>query len=145
VVEIKDIILNTVLDNNFDIIELVWSSGMAWWIASLVFSLTITTKLYMAKDSLIEKGLKIPVGVLVSLCMVTMICFGIVVIHDLTIIEASMYDLIILDSGSFNIPNISSIFTMVQKLYVIITSSISVFLVGWLYVWFHKKPFSILQ
>lgn len=144
-VTINDIILSTVLDNSFDIVELAWSSGMAWWMASLLFCATLTSRLYLARDALIEKGLKGPIGVLVSICLMSMICFGVVVIHDLTLIESSMYQLVITEAESFDVPNITAIFVMVRKLYIIITASIIVFLLGWLYVWFYNKPFTLIK
>lgn len=142
-VEIKELILSIILDNNFDVVELAWSSGMYWWMASLLFCATLTSRLYLARDTLIEKGLKTPIGVLVSICFMSMICFGVVVIHDLTLIEASMYELLISEGHTFHIPNLSAIFIMVKKLYTIITATIIVFLLGWLYIWFYNKPFKL--
>jgi hypothetical protein len=143
VVKIKELILSVILDNNFDIVELAWSSGMAWWMASLLFCATLTSRLYLARESLVEKGLKNHVGILVSICFMSMIIFGVVVIHDLTLIEASMYEMLIHNGQIFDVPNLSAIFIMVKKLYTIITATIIVFLLGWLYVWFYNKPFKL--
>jgi len=126
-------------------VELTWSSGMAWWIATLVFCAALTGRLFLSRELLIEKGLKIPIGVLVSICLLSMIIFGLVVIHDLTTIESAMYRMIISDAQVFDVPNMSAIFILVKKLYTIITASIIVFLIGWLYVWFYDKPFTLTK
>ncbi len=139
---IKEILLCT-YQANLDMVELAWSSGMAWWIASLLFCATLTSRLYMARESLIDKGLRYPVGVLVAICFLSMISFGLVVIHDLTIIEATTYQMLIHEGNIFDVPNISAIFIMVRKLYTIITASISIFLIVWLYIWFANKPFTL--
>lgn len=142
---INEIVLQCVLDNSFDLVELAWSSGMAWWMASLIFCATITSRLYFVKQSMIDKGLHTAVGVLVSMCFLAMILFGVVVIRDLGAIESAMHTLIINNLESFTVPNLSSIFTIVQKLYTIITCTILVFLFGWIYVWFYNKPFKLIK
>lgn len=144
-ININDTILEVVLNNSFGIVALTWSSGMAWWMASLVFCATLIGRLYLAKDTLHEKGLKVPIGTLVAVCLASMISFGLVVIHDLTLIESDMYELLINGCTSFEIPNVSSIFTLVRKLYIIITATIIIFFLGWLYVWFYNKPFSLIK
>lgn len=95
----------------------------------------------MNKQTLFDRGFKYPIGIFVSIVMLSMIIFGIIVVHDLGVIEASLYKIFVTSCENFNIPNISAIFSLVRKLYVIITSTILVFLVVWLYIWFNDKPF----
>ena len=139
-------VAKVVINNSFSMVTLAWSSGLAWWLSSSVFLLTLLGKLYPSKNSFIENGLFVPVGVFVSFILVSLITFGLVVIHDLSIVETAIYEIFIDICSDFNSPNASHIFSLVRKLYVIVTSSLVVFLIAWLYLWFYgNKPSSIIN
>jgi hypothetical protein len=138
-------VIKIIISNNFSMINLTWSSGLAWWLSSFVFALTLFGKLYPSKKVFIDNGLFVPVGMLVSFILVSLITFGIVVIHDLSIVEVATYKLFINICSNFNAPNSGYIFDLVRKLYVIVTSSLIVFLIAWLYLWFFEsKPSSFI-
>ena len=134
-IEVTKIVIN----NSFSMITLAWSSGLAWWLSSSVFLLTLLGKVYPAKKEFISNNLHLPVGVFVSFIFLSLITFGVVVIHDLTVVETTIYDLFINISSEFNAPIASHVFNLVRKLYVIVTSSLVVFLIAWLYLWFYEN------
>lgn len=134
-IEVAKIVIN----NSFSMITLAWSSGLAWWLSSCIFLLTLMGKIYPAKEDFIKRNLYTPVGVLVSFIFLSLIMFGIVVIHDLSVVETAIYELSIDICSDFNSPSASHIFDLVRKLYVIVTSSLLVFLIAWLYLWFFES------
>ena len=139
-------VAKVVINNSFSMVTLAWSSGLAWWLSSSVFLLTLLGKLYPSKDSFIENGLFMPVGMFVSFILISLITFGLVVIHDLSVVETAIYELFIDICSDFNAPNAGHIFSLVRKLYVIVTSSLVVFLIAWVYLWFYgSKPISIIN
>ncbi len=138
--EINDIVLKAIIDNNFNIVISAWTSGMAWWATISIFSAALIHRMHETKQTFIDKGLKIPVGIFVAFCFLAMMCFSLVVVHDLSLLETSLYDVFINNCATFDIPNVSYIFSLVMKLYLIITFTMVVFLFVWLYVWFYNKP-----
>ena len=139
-------VVKIVISNSFSMITLAWSSGLAWWLSSSVFLITLIGKLYPNKEEFQKNGLHTPVGMFVSFILLSLITFGLVVIHDLSVVETSLYELFIGVCSDFNTPDIGYIFSLVRKLYVIVTSSLIVFLIAWLYLWFYGvKPSSIIN
>lgn len=131
-IEVSKIVIST----SFSLISLTWSSGLAWWLSSFVFVLTLLGKVYPARGLFQENGMHMPVGIFVCFILMSLIIFGIVVIHDLTIMEQHLYEMFIKVTSDFNVPRISYIYNLVRKLYVIVTSSLIVFLIAWIYIWF---------
>ena len=132
-------VTKVVINNSFSLVTLAWSSGLAWWLSSLVFVLTLLGKLYPAREKFYENGLHTHMGMFVVFILISLITFGSVVIHDLSVIETSLYEMFVKICSDFNVPRISHIFSLIQKLYVIVTSSLAVFLIAWLYLWFFGK------
>ncbi len=141
--QIRDLVVKAILDNSFNIVTLAWSSGLVWWLTSATFCLTLISKLYTVKLDLTSKGLKKPIGIFVSLFLLSIISFGLVVLYELSNIEESIYKIAIDSCGSFDVVSVSHIFAIVRKMYVISTSTIVIFLCVWLYIWFSDKPFII--
>lgn len=137
-IEVAKIVIN----NSFSMITLAWSSGLAWWLSSSVFLLTLMGKVYPAKEDFTKRNLHTPVGIFVSFIFLSLIMFGIIVIHDLSIVETAIYEIFINITSDFNTPNASHVFDLVRKLYVIVTSSLVVFLIAWLYLWFFENSSS---
>lgn len=117
---------------------------MVWWLSSSVCCFTLISKLYSDRELLVSKGLNTIIGCLVSFLFVAMILFGILVIHDLGEIEASLYKAFITNCNTFDIPNIEYIFALVKKMYLLSTSTLVTFLLIWLYIWFYDKPLNII-
>ena len=132
-------VTKVVINNSFSLVTLAWSSGLAWWLSSLVFVLTLLGKLYPEREKFYENGLHTHVGMFVVFILISLITFGSVVIHDLSVIETSLYEMFVKICSDFNVPRISHIFSLIRKLYVIVTSSLAVFLIAWLYLWFFGK------
>lgn len=137
-IEVAKIVIN----NSFSMITLAWSSGLAWWLSSSVFLLTLMGKVYPAKEDFTKRNLHTPVGIFVSFIFISLILFGIIVIHDLSVVETAIYEIFIDICSDFHAPNASHVFDLVRKLYVIVTSSLVVFLIAWLYLWFFENKSS---
>ena len=128
-----------VISNSFSLITLAWSSGLAWWLSSYLFILTLLGKVYPARSIFNESDLYIPIGIFVSFILTSLIVFGLVVINDLAIMETRLQEMLIKVCSDFNAPRVTYIYNLVRKLYVIVTSSLVVFLIAWLYLWFFSK------
>lgn len=128
-----------VIEKSFSMVELTWSSGLVWWLSSSIFLLTLVSKVYPEKKALTEKNLHTPVGIFISFIFLFLIMFGAVVIHDLSIIETTIYSMFIKICSDFCVPPSGHIFDLVRKLYVIVTSSLVVLLIAWLYLWFFEN------
>ena len=137
-IEVAKIVVN----NSFSMITLAWSSGLAWWLSSSVFLLTLMGKVYPAKKDFTQRNLHTPVGIFVSFIFISLILFGLIVIHDLSVVETAIYEIFIDICSDFNAPSASHVFDLVRKLYVIVTSSLVVFLIAWLYLWFFENKSS---
>ncbi len=128
-----------VISNSFSLITLTWSSGLAWWLSSSVFILTLLGKVYPAREQFQANGMYFPIGIFVSFILLSLIMFGIVVIHDLQLMEQRLYELFIQIYSNFQVPRVTYIYNLVRKLYVIVTSSLIVFLIAWIYIWFFSN------
>lgn len=143
--DLSQIVVEEVIKNNFNIVTLAWSSGMVWWLSASAFCLTLITKLYPNKEELKEQGYHVPIGIFVSLFLVSMILFGVATLYELSLIEQDINVSFIASCSSIEIPGMEHIFTIVRKLYLISTSTMVVFLLSWIYLWFSEKPFNIIN
>lgn len=143
--DLNTIVIEEIIRNNFDIVTLAWSSGMAWWLSASAFCLALITKLYPSKEDFKAKGYHLPIGIFVSMFLASMILFGCVTLFELSSIERVLYMTFIDSCLTIDFPDVTHIFSLVQKLYMISTSTMVVFLLSWVYVWFSEKPFKILS
>jgi hypothetical protein len=132
-------IVKIVLTNIFSVVTLAWSSGMVWWLSSAVFIVTLITKLYPNKKIFKKSNIFIPVGIFSSLFILSLITFGAVVIYDLSSLETAIYDLISISISGYSLPSVLPIFSIVRKLYVIVTTTLILFLIAWIYMWFYDN------
>ena len=92
-----------------------------------------------------DNNLFIPIGIFTAMFILSLITFGAVVIYDLSTLETEVFQIFVTNASDYNFPNISHIFSLVRKLYVIVTTTLVVFLIAWIYLWFYEKPSTTLN
>ena len=138
-------LVKIVLNNTFSLVTLAWSSGLAWWLSSSVLIFTLLSKLYPSKQLMRDNNLFVPVGILTSFFVLSLIVFGCVVVYDLSVLETNVYKIFSDNISGYCVPDVSNIFGLVRKLYVIVTTTLFLFLIAWLYLWFSdSKPSSTI-